>query len=146
MKTNEYTISQQIQRNLLAIISLVVAITALSYNTWRNETTEENRNIRVASFEILMNLGNLQLITDYAHYDRNTEQGNPITGWGYIAMIEDLSFLLMPTPIPEMSTELKQIWSENWQKLGSDPNSVKHITNAINAMRETVKSQLKTIN
>jgi len=145
MKNEPYSIGQQIQRNLLAIISLVVAITALSYNTWRNETSEENRNIRVASFEILIQLGKLQLITDYAQYDNDSVQGNPITGWGHVAMIEDLSFL-MPVPIPEMASDLKQVWSKNWQKLGKDQNSVKHITNAINAMRKTVKSQLKTIN
>ncbi len=145
MKKDHHTIGQQIQRNLLAIISLAVAISALSYNTWRNETTEENRNIRVASFEILMNLGKLQLITDYAHYDGNTVQGNPITGWGHISMIEDLSFL-MPSPIPEMSSELKQVWSDNWQKLGKNQSSVRQITLAISTMRQTVKSRLKTIN
>ncbi len=145
MKNEPYSIGQQIQRNLLAIISLVVAISALSYNTWRNETTEENRNIRVASFEVLINLGKLQLITDYAHYDRDTEQGNPITGWGYVALIDDLSFL-MPSPTPEISAALKQAWTNNWQKLGNDPESVKNITTAIHAMRSAVKAQLKTIN
>jgi len=145
MKNEPYSIGQQIQRNLLAIISLAIAITALSYNTWRNETTEENRNIRVASFEILIQLGKLQLVTDYAHYDNNSEQGNPITGWGHVAIIEDLSFL-MPAPFSKMASELKQVWSDNWQNLGKNKNSVKHITNAINAMRKTVKSQLKTIN
>ena len=144
MKKSDYSIGQQIQRNLLAIISLVVAVSALSYNTWRNETTEENRNIRTASFEILIQLGKLQLITDYAHYDNNSAQGNPITGWGHVAMVEDLSFL-MPVPFPEMAIDLKQTWSENWQKLGKDPNSVKRITDVIHSMRETVKSHLKTI-
>jgi len=42
MKNTPYTFREQIQRNLLAIISLAVAISALGYNTWRNETTEEN--------------------------------------------------------------------------------------------------------
>ena len=34
------TIRQQIHSNLVALISLFVAVTALAYNTWRNETTE----------------------------------------------------------------------------------------------------------
>ncbi|MCG8509145.1 MAG: aldehyde ferredoxin oxidoreductase C-terminal domain-containing protein, partial [Rhodospirillales bacterium] len=34
----------------LAVISLVVALTALGTNTWRNELTEYNRNIRHAGF------------------------------------------------------------------------------------------------
>ena len=50
----------QIHRNLLSIISLVVALTALGYNTYRNELTEHNRNIRSASFIILQELSQLQ--------------------------------------------------------------------------------------
>jgi len=38
----------QIKNNLLAIISLVVAFSALGYNTWRNELTEHNRKADIA--------------------------------------------------------------------------------------------------
>jgi hypothetical protein len=144
MKNKQHTIGQQIQRNLLAIISLVVAISALSYNTWRNETTEVNRNIRLASFEILVQLGKLQIITDHAHYGKDNKMGNPITGWGHVAMVEDLSFL-MPEPLPEMATNLKQTWQTNWEGLGKNQASAVKITEAISTMRETVKGQLKTI-
>jgi len=34
---------EQVRRNSVALISLVVAVTSLSYNTWRNEATEHNR-------------------------------------------------------------------------------------------------------
>jgi len=144
MKKEQYTIGQQIQRNLLAIISLVVAISALSYNTWRNETTEENRNVRLASFEILVQLGKLQIITDHAHYGKDNQMGNPITGWGHVAMVEDLSFL-MPEPLPEMARNLKKIWQANWEGLGKDQKSAMKITEAITTMREAVKARLKTI-
>lgn len=145
MKNKQYTIGQQFQRNLLAIISLAVAISALSYNTWRNETTEENRNTRLASFEILVQLGKLQIITDHAHYGNNNEMGNPITGWGHVAMIDDLSFL-MPAPIPGMATNLKETWQTNWQGLGNDEASALKITESITDMRKSVKARLKTIN
>ena len=144
MKTPSYSMKEQIQRNLLAIISLAVAISALGYNTWRNETSEENRNTRLASFEILVQLGKLQIITDHAHYANDVNTGNPITGWGHVAMIDDLSFL-MPAPIPAMATSLKETWQANWQGLGKDEASAVIITETITAMRETVKSQLKTI-
>jgi len=42
----------QLRNNSLSIISLVIAISALSYNTYRNELTEVNRNIRSAGFEV----------------------------------------------------------------------------------------------
>lgn len=136
---------EQIRRNLLAIISLAVAISALGYNTWRNETTEENRNIRLASFEILVQLGKLQLITDHAHYGKDSTTGNPITGWGHVTMIDDLSFL-MPAPIAQMATSLKEIWKDNWQGLGKDETSALKITESITDMRKTVKARLKIIN
>ena len=108
---------EQIQRNLLAIISLAVAISALGYNTWRNETTEENRNTRLASFEILVQLGKLQIITDHAHYGKDSNTGNPITGWGHVAMIDDLSFLNACTntrhgdkPERNLADELARAW------------------------------------
>jgi len=144
MKNEKHNIGQQIQRNLLAIISLVVAISALSYNTWRNETTEINRNVRLASFEILVQLGKLQIITDHAHYGKDTKMGNPITGWGRVVMVEDLSFL-MSDPLPEMATNLKNIWQENWEGLGKNQTSAVMITEEISAMREAVKARLKTI-
>ena len=75
------TVIQQIRNNLVAIISLVVAISSLSYNTWRNELTEENRNIRVAGFETLKSLGELQTIVDFGHYEQHPELGSPIEGW-----------------------------------------------------------------
>ena len=144
MKNIKLSIMQQVQRNLLAIISLVVAISALGYNTWRNETTEENRNIRLASFEILVQLGKLQIITDHVHYGNASNTANPITGWGHVAMIDDLSFL-MPAPLPDEAVQLKKVWQQNWEGLGTDDSSAVTISETITAMRETVKSQLKTI-
>jgi len=135
---------EQVQRNLLAIISLVVAISALSYNTWRNETTEENRNIRLASFEVLVQLGKLQIITDHVHYGNANTTANPITGWGHVAMIDDLSFL-MPAPLPDEAAKLKKVWQENWEGLGADDSSAVKITETISSMRKTVKARLKTI-
>ena len=54
---------EQLSRHSLAVISLVVALSALSYNTWRNEQTEHNRNIRQAGFEMLLHIGALQRVT-----------------------------------------------------------------------------------
>ena len=44
---------EQVRRNLGALISVFIAVSSLSYNTWRNEETEHNRNQRMASFEVL---------------------------------------------------------------------------------------------
>lgn len=74
-------LAEQIKRNQLAIISLVVALTALGYNTWRNELTEANHTVRAAGFEMLVHIGELQRITYLAHYGKDGVGGNPRKGW-----------------------------------------------------------------
>ena len=39
---------EQLRSNMVGLISLVIALSALGFNTWRNELTERNRNIRDA--------------------------------------------------------------------------------------------------
>jgi hypothetical protein len=82
---------EQVKSNLIAIISLAIALTALGYTTWREEVTEKNRTLRAAGFEVLKNLGELQLIVNYIRYDPENPQANPYLGWGYVAIIGDVS-------------------------------------------------------
>jgi len=42
------TIWQQIHNNAVALVSIFIAISTLAYNTWRNETTEEQRKLSEA--------------------------------------------------------------------------------------------------
>ena len=100
------TIRAQIHRKAVALISLVIAVSSLGYNTWRNETTEAQRNIRHAAFRVLESLGELQEVADYRHYylpfeDAGKTEGElRISGFGSVAMIRDL-MNLMPKPAPE---------------------------------------------
>jgi hypothetical protein len=50
------TIRQQIHNNAVALISICIAVSTLAYNTWRNETTEEQRNVRHAAFRVIEEL------------------------------------------------------------------------------------------
>jgi len=54
------TFKEQVRRNMVALISLAIAVTGLGYNTWRNEASEHNRNQRLVSIELLLMLGDLQ--------------------------------------------------------------------------------------
>ena len=85
---------KQLKNNSLSIISLLVALSALSYNTWRNEQTEQNRNVRNAGFEILLHIGEIQRIVYLAHYDKDKKRGNHHSGWVEILVIRDLSHLM----------------------------------------------------
>jgi hypothetical protein len=84
-------IREQVRNNSVALISLFVALSSLGYNTWRNESTERNRNIRTATFEILAKLAEFERVVFLAHYDRDRTMGNPRIGWTYVIVIHDLS-------------------------------------------------------
>lgn len=128
------SIGAQFKHNFVAILSLFVAIVALTYTAWREDTTEKNRNTRQAAFEVLKHLGELQLVINYGHYQPENSLGNPILGWGHIAIIGDMGDLL-PAPIPEKTKALVAEWRQNWQKL-SDEASTDDITKEIDSCRE----------
>lgn len=114
----------QVNNNLVALISLVLAITSLGYNTWRNETTEIQRNWRQASFQILVEVGELNQIILMRRYfpdatkdseNRAGEVRAPqswVAGWGKATMIRDLSSV-MPAPMPEAGQRLFETWQEH---------------------------------
>jgi len=125
---------EQLRRNAVALISLVVAISSLSYNTWRNEATEENRNLRFAAFEILLKLGELQQVVFHVHYDKDLDKGNPRIGWAYVLTINDLAKVL-PGDMQDSTAGLLQAWGENWENLADSTISLDIIMQALDAAR-----------
>jgi hypothetical protein len=126
---------EQVRRNSVALISLFVAVSSLSYNTWRNERSEYNRNQRVSSFEVLLKLGDLQQLVFHNHYDRDAEnKGNPRTGWAIVLTIQDLSTVL-ESPVPDSSKELVAIWGSHWSHLGDSQDSADAILSGIEKVR-----------
>ena len=138
------TIREQLHANAVALISLVVALGSLGYNTWRNEQTEENRSVRLAAFEVLKNLGELQLVVNFAFFAKNEQFGHPMAGWGRVALISDLSQVL-PAPAPEYAEKLRQVWQANWQQIGNDEASVDRITAEIDQSREAVREIVRQL-
>lgn len=137
------SVKRQIHNNMVAIISLVVAITAISYTTWRSEKTERNRNVRPAAFEVLNQLGQLQLVVNSVRY-RDDNQGvvNPIIGWGHVSFVSDLSQIL-PPPIPVKIAELVHIWGDTWETIRTNEADADKITHQIDSSRALVLKQLK---
>ena len=137
-------VGQQVRSNAVALISLAVALTALGYNTWRNERTEHNRNIRVAAFEVLTQLGELQVVVNSAFYGKGSDRMDPMTGWGRVALITDLSQLL-PAPAPQRAKELHRVWQANWESLTDSEDSVEHVTTEIDQSRESIREILRQL-
>jgi len=139
------TIRQQLRNNAVALISLAVAIGSLGYNTWRNEHTERNRNVRTAAFELLMRAGDLERVTFLAQYDRDRNGGSPRTGWTDVLAIRDLA-ALVPAPVPARAAELLKVWSENWEGLGrDDETAVNRIDETIDRLREASLATLRSL-
>ena len=143
MKKTNYL--KQIKQNAVALISLTIAISSLSYSTWRNEKTEDNRNQRYASFEILIKLNELQQVIFHHFYDKDIlNKGNLRTGWTYVLTIDDLSKLLDDT-IQKDSQKLHTIWENQWQDLTNSQASVDAVLAAIDAVRNDSLNRLKSL-
>ncbi|HMB37566.1 MAG TPA: hypothetical protein VKO85_00670 [Wenzhouxiangellaceae bacterium] len=148
----------QVNNNLVALISLVLAITSLGYNTWRNETTEVQRNWRDASFQILTEIGELNQIILMRRYfsgegdTQSTSSGADsaipqpeswVRGWGNVTMVRDIS-TVMPEPLPEQGQQLFDRWQRHARALHdqSDPEAREEaadtLLGSIEQMRITV--------
>ena len=75
-----YRISEQLRRNTVAIISLIVALSSLSYNTYRNELSESNRTVRQEGFRMISELSELQQGLLFARYGKGDVRGDVTEG------------------------------------------------------------------
>ena len=135
---------KQVKTNLVALISLCTAISGISYNSWRNHQNEINNNMRNAAFVVLSDLGELQTIVNYAHFEADNARGNPIDGWKHVIMIRDLSQLLMPEARKSGET-LYVDWQNHWQNLEQDKQTELLISNQITSTRKAVLSTIDNL-
>ena len=143
---NEKGILSQLRHNFVALISLAIAITSLSYNTWRNEHSEGNRNKRFAAFEILKKLNQVQQLVFHRRYDPELViNGNARTGWVYILTIKDLSKVL-PKQMESSADALHLAWSENWQNLQSNNTAAENLLAELDMMRDKTITFLTDLN
>lgn len=146
MSNNRISLREQVQRNSVALISLVIALTTLSYSTWRNEKSEDNHNHRQAAFEILLKLNELQRVVFHLRYDdESQEEGNPRVGWTYILTIQDLSQILDSEEMQRESDKLHAVWSANWEGLKDNQPQVDLTLAAIDKMRMQTLTLLKSL-
>lgn len=163
-RTRKRAFWAQVSNHSVALISLVLAIVSLGYNTWRNETTEMQRNWRQASFQVMVEAGRLNEVVLYRRYfqdhgarggDKASPSAHPIdavenartwvAGWGSVATIRDLTSL-MPAPLPERGRVLFATWQEQAGALDStDPELRERASKALLAEIEQMRSALVTL-
>ncbi|MEZ9595891.1 hypothetical protein AB4298_14745 [Shewanella sp. 10N.261.52.F9] len=129
---------------LTAVFSMVFALVGFSYNVWRMEITEYNSNARSASFELLLQLSELESIVYAAHYDKDVIQGNPRQGWVKVNLIADLSMITEPE-LSVAAEELKLSWQSNWQHMADDEASAQAVVTQIDETRARVRQLLKRL-
>jgi len=133
---NIKSIYSQLRANMVAITSVIVALTGMAYNTYRNEKTEINHNVRAAAFETLKNLGETQILVNYAHFKKDRDRGDTRLGWGRMTLIHDMAQVL-PSPGPEDAELLLTAWRENVDTLEESSESTIKITDEIQRLRLT---------
>ena len=129
---------------LTVLFSVFFALLGFSYNVWRMEVTEENSNIRTASFEILLTLSSLEQLVYSAHYDGDQQEGNPRKGWVKVGLIEDLSVLTTDS-VQAQAAVLKTVWSNNWGSMMENQDSADQIVTAIDSTRRELKLVLRSL-
>ena len=144
MKFPAAQIADQVRRNAVALISLVIAITSLGYNTWRNEVSEHNRTQRFGAFETLLLLGELEQLTFDAHYGESPPQQFTRKGWATVRTVRDIA-MIIDEPVPAAADTLHATWSLHSAGLGSEVESVEAIREAIEATREATREALQAL-
>ena len=110
----------QVQRNLVALISLFIAVTSLGYNTWRNEASEYNRNQREASFHMLLHVGKFREQLYHLRYDPEAVGEEALrSSWVIVLSIVDLAMLL-ESPIPEAAESLRSTWDASYKTIETE--------------------------
>ena len=136
---------KQLKQNLLAILSVAIAISALAYNSWRNELSEENRNYRAAGFEIMREAAHLQYVIDITTYGSDKQNIDSIEGWVKVNIIVSLSKLMVPE-IQNQAERLKIVWFNNVEALGNrEKNANILISESIELLLEKVRTHLSEL-
>ena len=138
--------------NLVAITSLVVALSALGYNTWRNERTERNRNVRVAGVEILKEIGSLQEIVaqvssgddDLPGATPHDPRGRLRMGWVDVWTLNDMA-AVMPADVTREARELEAAWEADVEELPTSEASSQRINTAIEELRQATLASLRAL-
>lgn len=129
------SIKEQLRRNLVALISLAIAVTSLGYNTWRNEASENNRNQRLVSIQVLLMLGDLQRLTMDRHYGTNIDEAAVSrAAWAKVLTIRDIAQVAEGS-VPDSAMNLHEVWNDLYDELGSSDAAKDEIIAALETVR-----------
>tara|TARA_R110002096_G_scaffold13834_3_gene48697 strand:- start:2475 stop:2846 length:372 start_codon:yes stop_codon:yes gene_type:complete len=122
-----------------------VALSGLGYNTWRNESTESNKNIREAGFFMMQELTELQEVVLYARFENDDERGNIKSGWSHVLAVKDISYA-MPEPVQQDAIALSIVWQQHAQGIVSNQDeSYRQIDKAIDQIKKQIVTAINEL-
>ncbi|PKM09048.1 MAG: hypothetical protein CVV14_01735 [Gammaproteobacteria bacterium HGW-Gammaproteobacteria-4] len=134
-----------IRQNLLALVSLFIALFGLGYNTWRNETTEHHRNVRQSAFVALDALGEVQQLADTRFFGSEHSEANRIAIWGRVTLIRDIA-TLVSVDSAGRADALFAVWSEKEAAFDNgDAEAERAVAAAIREARAQVLADLQRL-
>ena len=135
------TFTEQLRRHSVALISLTVAIVSLAYNTWRNEQSETNRNIRTVGVEAYLKVGELERSLLFSAYGNDNMSDYLKNGWAAALAARDLGMLL-PEPARSATLNLFEAWNTGSLELAeaSSQRERDSVAGPINASIDSTKA------
>lgn len=131
--------------NWLALVGLLTALLGLAYNTYRNETTEMQRNVRQAAFLALETLGELQQLLDTRYFGNDKSEANRIAIWGKVVVVRDFTTLISPAA-EQGGQGLFEIWSSRSGEFDAgDRKAERALADAIRELRSTVMDEVRRL-
>ena len=141
------SIKEQVRRNLVALISLAVAVTSLGYNTWRNEVSEHNRNQRLIAIEMLSMVGEMnQAILEAGYGPEESAAMHRRKAWAIAATINDLA-MVAEGEVPAKAQGLFETWKTEVVRLrGNDTDeATANINEALEKVRAAAHDVLRNL-
>ncbi|MFT4517877.1 MAG: hypothetical protein ACI9JM_000254 [Halioglobus sp.] len=124
-----------------ALFSVLFALVGFSYNVWRMQASEQNSSVRDASFEMLLQLAELEQLVYAAHYDGDTSAGNPRMGWVKVGLVVDLA-VTSSKDVQQSVAQLHSAWEANWQEMPTERVAADKVVEAIDGARLAVREGL----
>jgi hypothetical protein len=136
--------SSKLNPVFLSMLSVAIAMSSLVYLAWRNESTERNRNIRAAEFEMLKDLSELQQVVDYAQIRQDQSRGDPTRALTLVMQIRDLGEIASPN-VAAAATKLQLAWVQQGENLGKNVEVSNNLSEEILSTRRVVIDSLRSL-
>ena len=133
---NRAQILAQIRANIVAIMSMIVALTGMAYNTWRNEKTEINHSVRIAAVRDAQESGRSADRRGILALSEKPSARRSGAGMG----ADDLysrSRAGPARPGPAEAERLWAAWRDNVEGLGTNDEAMVKITDELQLLRLT---------